>query len=69
MRENAKAPPAPCPAHGRQAEDETAVLRRRLTGRYAPEPLIELADTVTEMKAVKHAFKEQDIKAQKGIEL
>ncbi len=40
-----------------------------VTGRHAPEALIELADTVTEMKVVKHAFKEQGIKAQKGVEL
>ncbi|MDN3520044.1 cob(I)yrinic acid a,c-diamide adenosyltransferase [Halomonas ramblicola] len=40
-----------------------------VTGRYAPEALIELADTVTEMKVVKHAFKEQGVRAQKGVEL
>ncbi|GED22085.1 cob(I)yrinic acid a,c-diamide adenosyltransferase [Halomonas halmophila] len=40
-----------------------------VTGRYAPEALIEMADTVTEMKVVKHAFKEQGVKAQKGVEL
>jgi len=38
-----------------------------VTGRGAPEALIELADTVTEMREVKHAFK-AGIKAQPGIE-
>lgn len=38
-----------------------------VTGRGAPETLIELADTVTEMREVKHAFK-AGVKAQPGIE-
>ena len=39
-----------------------------ITGRGAPDALIEAADTVTEMRVVKHAF-QAGIKAQKGIEL
>src|SRR5690606_37444571 len=38
-----------------------------VTGRGAPDELIEAADTVTEMGMVKHAFK-SGIKAQQGIE-
>jgi len=39
-----------------------------LTGRGAPKPLIEQADLVTEMTLVKHPLREQNIKAQPGIE-
>lgn len=38
-----------------------------LTGRHAKQEIIDLADTVTEMKEIKHHFK-QNIKAQTGIE-
>ncbi len=39
-----------------------------ITGRNAPEMLIEAADLVTDMTQVKHPFREQGVKAQKGIE-
>jgi cob(I)alamin adenosyltransferase len=39
-----------------------------VTGRAAPPELIEIADTVTEMRPVKHAF-DLGVRAQKGIEL
>jgi cob(I)alamin adenosyltransferase len=39
-----------------------------VTGRGAPQALIDAADTVTEMQVVKHAFKD-GIRAQKGVEL
>ena len=39
-----------------------------LTGRGAPQALIDRADLVTEMTLIKHPFKEQGIKAQAGIE-
>ncbi len=37
------------------------------TGRNAPEPLIELADTVTEMRKIKHAY-ETGVRARRGID-
>jgi cob(I)alamin adenosyltransferase len=39
-----------------------------VTGRNAKDPLIEAADLVTEMTLIKHPFREQGVKAQKGIE-
>lgn len=56
-------------------EQVTAALAARppqqhvaITGRGAPDALIAAADTVTDMRVVKHAFK-AGIKAQKGVEL
>jgi cob(I)alamin adenosyltransferase len=37
------------------------------TGRDAPEPLLELADTATEMRVLKHAY-QSGIRAMKGID-
>jgi len=39
-----------------------------ITGRAAPQELMDAADTVTEMRVIKHAFS-AGIRAQKGIEL
>ena len=39
-----------------------------ITGRYAPQDLIDFADLVTEMRMIKHPYETQGIKAQQGIE-
>ena len=39
-----------------------------VTGRGAPQPLLDQADLVTEMTLVHHPFREQGVKAQAGIE-
>lgn len=39
-----------------------------VTGRNAPEALIDMADLVTDMTLLKHPFREQGVKAQAGIE-
>jgi cob(I)alamin adenosyltransferase len=44
------------------------MLHLIITGRDAPEVLIEAADLVTEMREIKHPFRDQGIKAQKGVE-
>ncbi len=55
--------------------DVVETLKRRpdtmhviITGRYAPQELIDCADLVTEMKLIKHPYQEQGIRAQQGIE-
>ena len=49
-------------------EEKPADSHVILTGRGAPPELIDRADLVTEMKLVKHPFREQGVKAQPGIE-
>ena len=56
-------------------EDVVAVIGGRpehvsviVTGRDAPAALVDLADTVTEMRKVKHAF-DRGVRAQRGIDL
>jgi cob(I)alamin adenosyltransferase len=39
-----------------------------VTGRNAPDELVEIADLVTEMKEIKHPFRDRGLKARKGIE-
>lgn len=55
-------------------EDVVELIKRRpqklemiLTGRFAPDELLDLADTVTEMREIKHHYR-QGVKARKGIE-
>ncbi|MHB8353551.1 MAG: cob(I)yrinic acid a,c-diamide adenosyltransferase [Burkholderiales bacterium] len=45
-----------------------APLHIVVTGRHAPPALIAAADLVTEMTLIKHPYREQGIKAQKGVE-
>jgi cob(I)alamin adenosyltransferase len=39
-----------------------------ITGRDAPESLVDFADLVTEMREIKHPFNDQGIRAQPGVE-
>ena len=57
-----------------EVDDVVAGLQARapktnvvVTGRDAPDEIVDLADTVTEMRKVKHAY-DEGIKAKKGIE-
>jgi len=61
--------------HWLDIEEVLMTLRNRnpqmhviLTGRDAPQALIDYADLVTEMREIKHPYKTQGILAQKGIE-
>lgn len=49
-------------------EHKPPMMHVIITGRDAPQELIDFADLVTEMRELKHPFHEQGIKAQPGIE-
>lgn len=58
-----------------KVEDVIDTLKKRnpmlhviITGRGAPQELIDYADLVTEMRVIKHPYRDQGIKAQPGIE-
>ena len=48
--------------------ERRAELHIVVTGRNAPDALLEIADLVSEIRAIKHPYREQGITAQKGIE-
>ena len=39
-----------------------------ITGRHAPDALLEAADLVSDIRPLKHPYKEQGVRAQKGVE-
>jgi cob(I)alamin adenosyltransferase len=49
-------------------EHKPPMLHLIITGRDAPPALVEFADLVTEMREIKHPFKDQGIRAQAGID-
>jgi cob(I)alamin adenosyltransferase len=49
-------------------ENKPPMLHLIITGRDAPQALIEAADLVTEMREIKHPYRDQGIKAQRGVE-
>jgi cob(I)alamin adenosyltransferase len=49
-------------------EHKPLMLHLVITGRYAPDALIDFADLVTEMREIKHPLHEQGIRAQPGVE-
>jgi cob(I)alamin adenosyltransferase len=49
-------------------EHKPSMLHLVITGRYAPDALIDFADLVTEMREIKHPLHEQGIRAQPGVE-
>jgi cob(I)alamin adenosyltransferase len=50
------------------SENRPVGLHLVITGRYAPNALIDYADLVTEMRVIKHPYREQGIRSQKGVD-
>ena len=50
------------------AANKPPAMHLIITGRDAPAELVAVADLVTEMREVKHPYRDQGIRAQKGIE-
>ncbi|MFQ5613200.1 MAG: cob(I)yrinic acid a,c-diamide adenosyltransferase [Anaerolineae bacterium] len=48
--------------------NKPSMLHLVITGRNAPQSLIDFADLVTEMREIKHPFQAQGVRAQAGIE-
>ncbi len=48
--------------------ERRAMLHVVVTGRHAPQRLIDEADLVSEIRPVKHPYREQGVKAQAGVE-
>jgi cob(I)alamin adenosyltransferase len=49
-------------------QQRRAMLHIVVTGRHAPQPLVDAADLVSEIRPVKHPYREQGVKAQPGVE-
>jgi len=49
-------------------QNKPSTLHLVMTGRNAPDELIEFADLVTEMREIKHPFRSQGIPAQLGVD-
>lgn len=49
-------------------EEKPKWMHLILTGRNAADEVLEIADTVTEMTKLKHAYSDKNIKAQQGLE-
>jgi cob(I)alamin adenosyltransferase len=49
-------------------QNKPPLMHLVMTGRYAPSELIDFADLVTEMREIKHPFRDQGIPAQAGVD-